>query len=412
MVLTTSTSQNSPSCTRSALVSHLPINTHATLVYVTQQGDSSLLQRYDTTTGSRETLLKTQPGETIQKTNVSPDGQWIVFRSLFQGQVAIQMIGVNGQHFQTLYCTQDTIDDALLSPDSHTLVFNREIQEEISILSLLDVKTGKLRTLLSPLQPNYPDSAQATIQTTFMSEHTPSSVNRSTTDSHTLQLLNPLPSKHFLIYIPMKWATNSSLYLYGTVRASGAPVHQLALLLDTRKDVTQQGSNLQAIATSGQNFACQDANVTPDNAQLVCSAALFPGPYGPNSIKMWPITGGTQRVVYQGQQGERVIARASSNFTLLFLLIQANGIPALWKIKTDGSELTQLMAAPTSDADLEFASSSYLPWSITSRNSEYYALTMYNMTTNASSLIVGKLAGGQPETIVTSTNPVQIAGWI
>jgi hypothetical protein len=127
---------------------------------------------------------------------------------------------------------------------------------------------------------------------------------------------------------------------------------------------------------------------------------------------MWPITGGTQRVVYQGQQGERVIARASSNFTLLFLLIQANGIPALWKIKTDGSELTQLMAAPTSDADLEFASSSYLPWSITSRNSEYYALTMYNMTTNASSLIVGKLAGGQPETIVTSTNPVQIAGWI
>jgi len=78
------------------------------------------------------------------------------------------------------------------------------------------------------------------------SEHTLSSVNRSTTDSHTFQLLNPLPSKHFLIYIPMEWATNSSRYLYGTVRASGAPVHQLALLLDTRKDVTRQGSNLQA----------------------------------------------------------------------------------------------------------------------------------------------------------------------
>src|SRR5579875_181847 len=410
--LTTSTSKNSPSCTQSAFVSPLPASTHATLVYVTQQGDSSLLQRYDVTTGSRQTLLKTPAGETIQKANISPDGRWIVFLSLFHGQTAVQVVGANGQQFQTLYCTQDTIDDALLSPDSHTLVFNREIQEEISILYLLDMKTGKLRILLSPLQPNYPDSAQATMQNTFISEHAPSPINRSTTGSHTFQLLNPLPSRHSLIYIPMKWATNSSLYVHGTVRASGAPVHQLALLLDTRKDVTQQGSNLQAITTSGRNFTCQDDAVTPDNKQVVCSAALLTGAVNlPTVIQMWPITGGTQHVVYQGLSRQSILVRVASNSTLLFLSIQANGIAALWRIKTDGRALTRQMAAPISGTNLEFASSSYLPWSISSRDGLYYALIMYDMTSNTSSLIVGELAGNQSKTIATSSNPLQIAGW-
>ena len=116
------------------------------------------------------------------------------------------------------------------------------------------------------------------------------------------------------LYVPMKWANNTSVYVYGTVRASGAPLHQLALLRDIRKDVTQQGSNLQLIATAGQDFACQDDDVTPDNLQLVCSAYTFTAPVSPpNAIKMWPITGGVDRIVYQGLPGERVIARATRN---------------------------------------------------------------------------------------------------
>jgi eukaryotic-like serine/threonine-protein kinase len=421
--LTTSTSKNSPSCTQSAFVSPLPASTHPTLVYVTQQGDSSLLQRYDVTTGSRQTLLKTQPDEIIQKANISPDGHWIVFLSLFQGQTAIQMIGVNGQQLQTLYCApaQATIDDALLSPDARTLAFNQETQEGISMLYLLDVATGELRTVLSPLQPNFPDFTQATIQTTFLSEHALASVNRSTIGNHTIQLLNPLASKQYLIYIPMKWATNTSLYVYGTVGGSGAVVHQLALLLDTRKDVTQQGSNLQSIATTGQNFDCQDEDVTPDNRQLVCSASLITGPTSlPTVIETWSMAGGTRHVVYQGLTRQSISARAISNSTLLFLLIQANGLPALWRINTDGSGKAQLMVAQTHDADLEFAFSSYLPWSISSRDGAYYALSMENITSNTSVLLVGSLNGGQSKTIASSTvllqfpgsaALLQIAGW-
>lgn len=412
--LITSTARNPRPCPRSALVSHLPTSTHPTLVYVAQQGDSNALQRYDVTTGSHQTLLKTQPGETIQQANISPDGRWIVFRSLFQGQVAIQMIGVNGQQLQTLYCAlpEDNIDDALLSPDQHTMVFNEENQDGISTLYLLDMATGKLSIELSPLQPNFPGIAQEQFQTTLMSERVPSSEHYQVESGLTILPFNPLPSKHYLIYIPMKWANNSSVYVYGTFRASGAPIHELALLLDTRKDVTQQGSNLQSIATSGQNFVCQDDDVTPDNTQLVCSAFIFTAKINsPNVIKMWPIAGGTQRVVYQGQPGERVVARALSNSTLLFLRTKANGLATFWRINTDGSGLAQLMAAQTRDMDLEFASSSYLSWSITSRDGKYYALTMYNVTSNASALIVGNLHGGQSKTIASSTNPLQLAGW-
>jgi hypothetical protein len=131
----------------------------------------------------------------------------------------------------------------------------------------------------------------------------------------------------------------------------------------------------------------------------------------PNALKMWPITGGIHRTVYQGLPGERIIARAISNSALIFLFTQANGLPTLWKINTDGSGLVQLMAAQTTDVDLEFAFSSYLPWSITSHDGRYYALTMNNMTSNASSLIIGDLKGGQPKTIASSADSLLLAGW-
>ena len=437
---------------RSALMPPLPTSNHPNLVYVSQQGDTSVLQRYDATTGSRQAILQTRPGETIQRANVSPDGQWILLRSLLQSQVAIQLIRVDGQQWQTLYCApaQENIDDALLSPDQHTLVFNQVNQNGLSTLYLLDVATGKLRTELSPLQPNYPGVtgvAEGQRQTTLMSGRAPSSAHHQTTGRLILHPFNPVPGKHYLIYVPMKWANNTSVYVFGTAGGSGgvaigglpilwdphvyvcgtiggscgAPIHELALLRDTRKDVTQQGNNLQPIATAGQDFACLDEDITPDNAQLACSAFPFTGPANPadlaNAIKMWPITGGVHRTVYQVPPGESIIARAISNSTLLFLLTQANGLSTLWKIKTDGSGLARLMAAQTTDVDLEFASSSYspwlsyLPWSIISRDGRHYALTMSNMTSNASALIVGDLDGGQPKTIASSADALLLAGW-
>jgi len=285
----------------------LPGDHHPQLVYVSQQGDTSILQRYDVTTGSRQTLLQAQTAETmLLDANVSPDGQWVLLEALLRNQAAIQLVRVDGQQLQTLYCApaQAGIDVALLSPDQRSLVFNQEDENQISTLYLLDMTTGKLRTELSPLQPNYPEITQGLRQTTLMSEHAPTSSYDKTTGNLKTHPFTPLPSKHYLIYVPMKWVSNNSVYLFGMLRASGAPLHQLALLRDISKDVTQQQSNLQLISPAGEDFGCRDDDVTPDNSQGVCTAYAFVGPVSPpNAIKMWSITGGALRTVYQGPPG-------------------------------------------------------------------------------------------------------------
>src|SRR6266568_80255 len=233
---------------RAALMPPLPAGLNPQLVYVFQQGDTSILQRYDVNTGSQETILQTQApgiykysldnvGERIADANVSPDGQWVLLKSVVQGQAAIQLVRVDGQHFQTLYCApaQAGIDDALLSPDQRSLVFNQEDVNALSTLYVLDLTTGKLHIALSPLQPNYPEIAQGQQQTTLMAAYAPISSRERTTGNLNTPLFNPLPSKHYLIYVPMKWVNNNSVYVFGMVRASGAPLHTLALLRDIRK---------------------------------------------------------------------------------------------------------------------------------------------------------------------------------
>lgn len=379
----------------------ITLGNHATIVYLSQQGnDSSTLQRYDTVTSVSQTILQTHGTETLRTANMSPDGQWILLISLLQNQSAIQLVRIDGQHLQTLYCApaQASIDDALLSPDQHSLVFNQVDQNDISILYLLDMTTGKLHTELSPLQPNYPGII--------------GQLQNNNLNHLEAQQFNPIPSRHYLIYIPMKWA-NNSLYLLGTVRASPAPPPQLALLRDISKDATQQQSNLQSISniTAPDGNACFDYNVMPDNQQILCSAYALIGPASPTTITLQPATGGTSHLVYSNPAGGEIVARVLSNSTILFILDKPNSPPALWKINTDGSGLTQLMAAQTTDTGLGFAYSSYLPWSITSRDGTLYALEVSSMTGNTQSLLFGSLSGGLPRTFATNTNSLMLIGW-
>jgi len=113
----------------------------------------------------------------------------------------------------------------------------------------------------------------------------------------------------------------------------------------------------------------------------------------------------------KGRQGGRIVARVLSNSTLIFLLDQPNSPPTLWKITPIGGGLTQLMAAQTTDMQLDFASSSYLPWSITSHDGRLYALKVSNQTSNAQSLVVGDLSGGLPKTIASSASSLLLVGW-
>lgn len=399
----TSTSQTCPAqaSARAAVMPSITTGNHATIVYLSQQGNqSSMLQRYDTATSKSQTILQTQGTETMRTANISPDGQWVLLVSLLQNQSALQLVRIDGQHLQTLYCApaQTGIDDALLSPDQHFLAFNQVDQNDMSILYLLDMTTGQLHTELSPLQPHYPGII--------------GQVQNTNPNHLEARQFNPIPSTHYWIYIPMKWA-NNSLYLRGTVRADGPPVQQLALLRDISKDVTQQQSNVQLISFTNvpDGNTCFDFDVMSDNRQVLCSAYAFMGPASPSTITLQSVAGGASHLVYSNSAGGGIVARVLSNSTIIFILDNPNGLPALCKINTDGSGLTQLMAAQNTDTGLGFAYSSYLPWSISSRDGTFYALEVSSMTGNTQSLLFGSLGGGQPRTFVTNTNSLLLVGW-
>jgi len=290
-------------------------------------------------------------------------------------------------------------------------VFNQvSADENVSILYLLDMTTGKLHTELSPLQANYPGSVLEQRQTTNVALLSYSSSHNKTSGKLEANQFNPRPSKHYLFYIPMQWA-NNSVYLLGTVGGSSAAPHQLALLRDINKDVTQQQSNVQSITGVSEENDCQDYDVTPAHQQFVCSTYTLMGPASPSTITMQPIEGGAHRSVYSDPTGGRIVARAISNSTLIFMHEGRNSPPALWKINTNGSGLTRLMAAQTTDTMLGFAYASYLPWSITSRDGKLYALNVANLVSNTQSLVFGSLSGGTPKTIASSTSSLSLAGW-
>jgi len=71
----------------------------------------------------------------------------------------------------------------------------------------------------------------------------------------------------------------------------------------------------------------------------------------------------------------------------------------------------QLMAAQTTDMQLDFASSSYLPWSITAHDGRLYALNVYNLGSQALSLVISDLNGGIFKTIALQADVLRLAGW-
>jgi eukaryotic-like serine/threonine-protein kinase len=394
---------------RGAVMPPMTAGNHPNIVYLSQEVNSSMLQRYDITTASTRTILQTNATSVIQEANVSPDGQWVLFTSKMQDQFAIQLIRMDGQQLQTLYCTptQMSIDTALLSPDQHSLVFNQVNQDEsMSTLYLLDMTTGKLQTELSPQQPNYPGIAQGQRQTSWLSLSSSSSSRDKAIDNPEV---HPLPGTHYLIYIPLKWASNRSVYLLGTLRGSGTPPHQLALLRDISKDGTHQQNNLQPISAAAEYNECA---MTPDNRQLVCSLYTPMGPGGPSAIEMQPITAGSaSRSVYRSPTGGMLVTRALSNSTLIFILNKPGSPASLWKINTDGSGLTRLMAAQTTDAILNFAYYSYLPWSTISPDGTLYAIEVSSISGNTQSLLFGHLNGDTPTTIAANAHVFTLIGW-
>jgi eukaryotic-like serine/threonine-protein kinase len=373
-----STSCPAPGTARAASMPSLTLGSHANLVYIVNEGTPSkptagTLKRVDVVTGAKVEIVKLA-NTVITEAQVSSDGQWLMFVAQVSGQFELQLVRMDGQDLQTLFCSQGALAELQWSATQRLVVFLKATGT-LEVVSLLDVTNGTIQTELQE-------------------------------------------TRSFHVH-PRTWLDTKRVYL--TVQFPDGPPEDLAIL-DTNKGPNQQQSDLQEVfsATPSTPF-CWDFDSSFDASQLFISqctappSAIGPGPGplgGPSVITTHPPTGGSYYTyVFVDQHLAITSIRAVTSATLLFTVRNETGDTGqngLWKVGTDGSHPAHLTPSGQLNSFTQF------PWSNVSRDGSKYALQIIDDTsTNTTyTLEYGSLSGGTPTIFASMTN-VQLAtvGW-
>ncbi|TMD47660.1 MAG: hypothetical protein E6I93_14170 [Chloroflexi bacterium] len=374
---------------RAAVMPSLALASPANIVYTYQsfssyqyQGQSyqdviSYLKLYDVTSGAKN-LIATIAHSRIDSysATLSPDGQWIMFETYtdvhplsgFEFITVLQLVRIDGQHLQTLFCgtplnaslPDDYAAATSWSPNQKALLFNQ--------LSIVQNRGTEMLYLLDLTSGNLQQEVQA---------------NQTNVASY-------------------KWLDNTRAFLSAHTGPPGSPG---LLLLDTSKGPGQQEASLQNLVKAGQ--PCQSYEISPDNAQLFVGQCNFDNngvASGPSTLSVELATGGTPQTIFTSQQLAICSMEMISSTTLLLLVCNTTntGQNGWWEIHIDGSGLTRLQAA----GDYTM----FLP--IIARDGNMYTLGTYH--SGEQSLGVGTLNGGTPKSFATTTvsqGEVGIVGW-
>jgi len=357
---------------RRAITAPLALGSPANVVYVYNQGPGSTphplagtLKRYDLTTRSKTDILHVQQAS-IESAQISTDGQWVLFTTLVSGRSALQLVRMDGQGLQTLYCSAsgEQIGAVAWSPDQHYVAF-----QEGRKVYLLKVATGTLHLAVT--------------------------------------------SGSQVGYVLRTWLDNTHLYLssYG---ATEMPPLNLSLL-DSSTDTVQK------VLTSPT--LCGDFDRSFDSTQLFTSECQFAMPQkgGPSSILVQPAKGGPAKAIYRTPSYAITALRVASSTTLL-LVIDNTGIGSidtshngLWKVNTDGTGLIRL-TSNAADETTMFTYTRSLRSTISS-DGRNYAVQVTNTSSRISSLLIGSMNGGKPVAFTSlpvntgTIDTLDIVGW-
>jgi eukaryotic-like serine/threonine-protein kinase len=358
---------------RAAVMLHYATDKRQSLVYTYNSQTAALLIRYDI--GSRQkTTLVSLNNAIISNAQLSTDGQFVLFATQVTNRLAIQMVRIDGQELQTLYCTPENddainfIDNLLWSPDQQTIVFRIPDPTHAPvapIIKLLHVDSGQVQTILVP-------------------------------QAHTG-------------YIPEAWFGNTHVYLQGYSTDQGVSPQDV-YLLDTPNGTIKRVAQIQGYGWD----LCPTAK---GNELLLSQSAFVPQedePLPPSIISAQPALGGRIRVIYASHVHAVTQVRSISAKTLLFVLggrFASGAQDGLWKINSDGSGLTLL----TRDGKL--LSNQHTIWSSVSRNGRLYAVIGYDYTPASNTLLTHVLYGalnGGPTTLIATAQTgesAEIVGW-
>jgi hypothetical protein len=142
---------------RAAIMPPMSLGPHQSLVYVYDEqvaGTANTighLKRYDTVTGQKVVIVTS--GARIEEAQVSLDGQWILFVSVPQtasGQEMLQLVRMDGQFLQTLYCPTSVERITNVQWLSRLAVLEvMNLATNVEHLHLLTLATGSLHQLLA-----------------------------------------------------------------------------------------------------------------------------------------------------------------------------------------------------------------------------------------------------------------------
>lgn len=373
---------------RAAVLAPLALGPHQNDVYLFNQEASptswsGAIKRYDASTGKKVSIVSIP--HLIGEAQISADGQWILFNTNVSGEEALQLVRMDGQGLQTLYCSANGIGNIQWSPDQKTVVLMDGLRFIVEGLGsptfyLLDLASGHLQVEL--VEPTAPGSFGAS---------------------------------------PAVWLDDTHLYLTSLfIGGVDGPLPQSLYVLDTAKGAHQQVSDLiKVFASSGQ---CLSFASSVDKAKLLVSTCHLefgdgPTPFiqqGPSAIISEPALGGPQTAVYTTPTFAITTVLVISSTTMLLLIQNISGDMShngLWKMNLDGTGLTRLTTAGTGQRSwLTFTSQ--FPWSSISRDGSRYALKISSGTTQ--SLLIGSLAGTSASafaTVSTTVGTVDIVGW-
>ncbi len=397
----TETSCPASGTARATITAPLALGTHQNVVYLDGRDTEHVnptvygsLKRYDMTTGKTTEVVHQTPAS-ITESSVSADGQWVLFVSQVSGQAAIQMIRMDGQGLQTLYCAPagQSIGSLSWSPDQKSLVFNEQATSVTAppATYLLDIAKGTLGLLLT--QPKFTSIFGGSV------------------------------------YVPLDWIDNARLYMREFISALDNPTRGL-YLLDTAKGMQQTARNLLLVANSPTS-SYNGIAVSPNGKNLFlskCSCA-FQGGSGPSSITVQPTSGGTPQTMYTNPTAAILGIYMLSDKRLLLLVesyTESSNVSVdksqngLWTINTDGTGLKRISTQKETEYIFLNDSMQY-PWANISRDgSNYVALvrTCAGSGSCTNTLVIGSMSGNTSTatvTIETAPNvldePWKVLGW-
>ncbi len=396
----TSTSCPATGTARAAIMPTLALGNHQNAIYIVNEFQAQTptfgtLKRLDVKTGTKTEIMKIA-GISISDAQISADGQWILFVSVTANQDKLQLVRMDGQALQTLYCaspasnganTASALNNIEWSANQQLTAFNSYTGAG-SYLYLLNIRNGTLQTEIS----------------TYSS----------------------------VIDTPLTWLDNTRLYVNGP-EVDAPP--QALYILDTSKGAHQNPNNLQKVfdasSVTGTTNFCWNADSNLNGTNLFTSqCTTTPNPKGPGigsqsgpgTINIRPATGGAQQKIFTSQNMAITEVRSINQNTLL-LLINNNGSGTnvdtsqngLWRVNTNGSGLTRLTTngAGVSGGPSFMCQFTQYPWSNVSRDGSMFAIQQNSANGQTQSLLFGSLSGGRSTTFnsIAGGTQLSIVGW-